>query len=178
MVLPLIVGIISGAIVGVIAEQKNRPFFPWAVYGFLFFFIAIIHLAAVGDRKYEERELEAFGFIKCAACGRMVTTEGGECRYCKAPLQRRAATASQKGDAGPEGFSGEKKFCRWCKEPFKPEYGNKCPSCGGLQIHFLKDNPLLIVLILSLASAFMALFSQIGEESLPIPSQHEQTTEF
>ncbi|MBN4053127.1 hypothetical protein JYT92_00040 [bacterium AH-315-L15] len=177
MVLPLIVGIISGAIVGVIAEQKNRPFFPWAVYGFLFFFIAIIHLAAIGDRKYEEKESEAFGFIKCPSCGGMVKGEAGECRYCKATFQSRPATAPKTPGATAE-FSGEKKSCRWCKEPFKPAYGNKCPACGGLQVHFLKDNPLLIILILCLMIAFMAVFSQVGEESLSTPSQSEEFSDF
>ncbi|MFQ5781347.1 MAG: hypothetical protein ACE5HN_11260 [Nitrospiria bacterium] len=178
MVLPLVIGIISGAITGVIAEQKNRHFLPWAVYGFLFFFVAIIHLAAIGDRKYEEKELEAFGFVKCPSCSKMVKGDATECRFCKTSLQARDATATTASDdKRAENTSGEKKFCRWCKEPFKEAYGNKCPSCGGLQIHFLRDNPMLIVLILSLMIAFLAMLSQVGDESVPISSPTEQSSD-
>lgn len=177
MVLPLVIGIISGAIVGVIAEQKNRPFFPWAAYGFLFFFVAIIHLAAIGDRKYEEKELEAFGFVKCPSCGQLVKGDATECRHCKATLEAKMTTTAESRIEGVNG-SADKRFCRWCKEPFKDAYGNKCPSCGGLQIHFLKDNPMLIVLILCMMIAFLALFSQVGDESFPISSPTEQSSDF
>lgn len=177
MIIPLIVGIISGAIVGVIAEQKNRPFFPWAVYGFLFFFIAIVHLAAIGDRKYELKELEALGFVKCPSCAQMIKVDATECRHCKTTLEAKGTAPGESRDESVH-VSEKRKFCRWCKEPFKEAYGNKCPSCGGLQVHFLKDNPMLIVLILCLMIAFLALFSQVGEEVGRDSSPTEQSFDF
>jgi len=162
MVLPLIIGIISGAIVGVVAEQKNRPFFPWAVYGFLLFFIAIIHLAALGDRKYEEDELKKLGYVKCPSCTKWVKSEGSICGHCGTALQEtHHPSASPPAETA---VPGEKKLCRWCKEHFKEEYGNKCPACGGLQIHFLRDNPLLIALILCLMLAYLVIFSQFSND--------------
>ncbi len=177
MVLPLIIGFISGGIVGVIAEQKNRKFFPWAIYGFLFFFIAIIHIAAIGDRKYEEEELDHLGFIKCPGCSKRISGESSVCQYCKLSLMEEAPAASSPTSVEPEGKS---KFCRWCKTPYKESYGNKCPSCGGLQIHLLRDNPLLIALMLCLVFAIMLVLGQMEVESPEAnsPQPMEQLNEF
>ncbi len=178
MLVPLIVGIISGAIVGVIAEQKNRPFFPWAVYGFLLFFIAIIHLAALGDRKYEVQELEKMGFVACSSCGKMVKADQPICRHCGATLQ--ASSGPQSVDTAKPA-PGKEKFCRWCNEALRDEHGNKCPACGGAQIHFLRDNPLLIALIVCLVMAYLVIFSQFSEDPFSpteprLPT--EQSSEF
>lgn len=178
MVLPLIIGFISGGIVGVIAEQKNRKFFPWAIYGFLFFFLAIIHIAAIGDRKYEEEELDRLGFIKCPACSKRIRNESTVCQYCKTTLQETGAEASPSTPAEPT--TGKEQSCRWCKIPYKEAYGNKCPSCGGMQIHLLRDNPLLIVLMICLVFAIFVVLGQMEGETLrPTGSQSmEQLNEF
>ncbi len=177
MVLPLIIGFISGGIVGVIAEQKNRKFFPWAIYGFLFFFLAIIHIAAIGDRKYEEDELDQLGFIKCPGCSKRISNESTVCQYCKITLKELDAADSPATLAEP---GGKGQSCRWCKTPYKEVYGNKCPSCGGLQIHLLRDNPLLIVLMLGLVfTVFLVLGQMEGEPLQPTGSQSmEQLNEF
>ena len=180
MVLPLIIGFISGGIVGVIAEQKNRKFFPWAIYGFLFFFLAIIHIAAIGDRKYEEEELDRLGFIKCPGCSKRISGEAKVCPYCKTTLKEvETAPPATAPESAPES-EGNNKSCRWCKTPYKEAYGNKCPSCGGMQIHLLRDNPLLIVLMLCLVFAIFVVLGQMEGESLqPTGSQSmEQLNQF
>lgn len=177
MVLPLIIGIISGGIVGVIAEQKNRKFFPWAIYGFLFFFLAIIHIAAIGDRKYEEDKLDQMGFIKCPGCGKRVSGESSVCQYCNLSLQSEESHSSAEAAKQQEAIS---KLCRWCKTPYKESYGNKCPSCGGMQIHLLRDNPLLIALMICLVFAIIIVLGQMEAEPLKTGSTQsmEQLNEF
>lgn len=155
MTLTLIIGIILGAIVGVIAEQKNRPFFPWALYGFFFFFIAIIHIAAIGDKKYEDQSPEEIGYIKCPACAEMIRREAALCRYCKTSIQE----GSSETEADPK-MSGTVRSCRWCHQEYSGAHRNKCPYCGGLQIHFLRDNPILIVLIFCLLAAILVYSAQ------------------
>jgi len=185
MLLPLIIGFISGGIVGVIAEQKNRKFFPWAIYGFLFFFLAIIHIAAIGDRKYEEEELDRLGFIKCPGCTKRISSEAAVCQYCKVTLKEVVGesptlAASESATEPSLNLKGNSKPCRWCKSKYKESYGNKCPSCGGMQIHLLRDNPLLIVLMLCLVFAIFMVLGQMEVEPLqPTGSQPmEQLTEF
>ncbi len=174
MVLPLIIGFISGGIVGVIAEQKNRKFFPWAI---LFFFLAIIHIAAIGDRKYEEDELDQLGFIKCPGCSKRISGESEVCQYCHMSLKevKPAALAETVTEPAKSG-----KLCRWCKTPYKEAYGNKCPSCGGMQIHLLRDNPLLIVLMLCLVFAIFVVLGQMEGEQVKqmSPQSMEQLNEF
>lgn len=155
MTLTLIIGIILGAIVGVIAEQKNRSFFPWALYGFFFFFLAIIHIAAIGDKKYEDQGLEEMGYMKCPACAEMVKREASLCRYCKTSIQK--GSSETEADAKT---SGTVRSCRWCHQEYSGEHANKCPYCGGLQIHFLRENRILIALIFCLLAAILVYSAQ------------------
>ncbi|MFQ5543856.1 MAG: hypothetical protein ACE5FY_05845 [Nitrospiria bacterium] len=176
MVFPLIIGIISGAIVGVIAEQKNRPFFPWAIYGFWFFFVAIIHVAVIGDKSYEDAQLKGVGYVKCPACAEMVRQDASLCKHCKTPLAGKESNIER---TRQEQSTGKTQFCRWCKQTFEGELGNKCPSCGGSQLHFLRDNPLLIALILCLLMAMFAMLAQTGGDAILSPeSTTEDTSEF
>ncbi|MFQ5589491.1 MAG: hypothetical protein ACE5F7_11710 [Nitrospiria bacterium] len=161
MILPLVIGMLLGAIVGVIAEQKNRPFFPWALYGFFFFFFAIIHIAIIGDKAYEDRQLAGMGYKKCSACAEMVAREAALCKHCGSALSENGESAQ------PGAASG--RACRWCNHPYDVDKGNQCPACGGLQKHFLKDNPVLLVLIFCLVAAFLILLSQVENQSLAPP---------
>jgi hypothetical protein len=179
MVLPLIIGFISGGIVGVIAEQKNRKFFPWAIYGFLFFFLAIIHIAAIGDRKYEELELDKLGLIKCPGCSKRVSAESVVCQYCNADLPKgRVESTTFSGEHSESKASQQR--CRWCQVQYKETYGNKCPSCGGMQIHLLRENPLLIALMLCLVFAIFLVLGRMENEPIPSDSSPpmEQLNEF
>ncbi len=155
MTLTLIIGIILGAIVGVIAEQKNRSFFPWALYGFFFFFVAIIHIAVIGDKKYEDQDLKEMGYIKCPACAEMVRREASLCRHCKTTLQ----AGSPQPEAEPK-TPGTVRSCRWCHQEYSGAHTNKCPYCGGLQIHFLRENRVLIALIICLLAAILVYSAQ------------------
>lgn len=155
MTLTLVIGIILGAIVGVIAEQKNRSFFPWALYGFFFFFVAIIHVAAIGDKKYEDQSLEEKGYMKCPTCAEMIRREASLCRHCKTTIQE----GSPQTEAD-EKTPGVVRVCRWCHQEYSGERTNKCPYCGGLQIHFLRDNRILMVLIFCLLAAILVYSAQ------------------
>lgn len=172
MVLPLVIGMLLGGVVGLIAEQKNRSFFPWAIYGFFLFFFAIIHIAVIGDKAYEDRQLAGMGYKKCPACAEMVKNEAVICKHCRTVLE---SNASVKEPVRPLGDS--QNACRWCKiQPIDLDM-NKCPSCGGLQKHLLKDNPVLLVLIFCLAAAFLIAVTQLEQESFqPRPSSEETAT--
>ncbi len=155
MILPLIIGMLLGGVVGVIAEQKNRAFFPWAIYGFFFFFLAIIHIAVIGDKAYEDRQLEGMGYKKCPACAEMVKSEAVFCKHCRTSLSPNASSSESDAPKYP---------CRWCKQDLiKPEV-NTCPACGGVQKHFLKDNPTLVLLLMGLIVAFFIMISQVEME--------------
>lgn len=170
MVLPLIIGIILGGIVGVIAEQKNRPFFPWAVYGFFFFFFAIIHIAIIGDKAYEDWQLNGMGYVKCSACAEMIRRDALICRHCKTTIGEKP-TGTESSDASSTLEMGH---CRWCKAEIGGNYANRCPSCGGLQKHFLRDNPILMVLLFFLVAVFFIVLTQVSDEPLPTaPVQNE-----
>jgi len=155
MTLTLVIGIILGAIVGVIAEQKNRSFFPWALYGFFFFFVAIIHIAAIGDKKYEDQGMEERGYIKCPSCAEMIRREAYLCKHCKTTLKEEPPQ-SEPDAKMPEAVTS----CRWCHQEYSGKHTNKCPYCGGLQIHFLRENRILMVLIFFLLMAILVFSSQ------------------
>ncbi len=166
MILPLVIGILLGAVVGVIAEQKNRSFFPWAIYGFFFFFFAIIHIAVIGDKAYENQQLAGMGYKKCPACAEMIKSDAVVCKHCQVAISENGSF--QKNPSKP-GSS-----CRWCQHAYDLEEGNKCPSCGGLQRHFLKDNPVLLVLLFCLFAAVLMLLSQVENQSItPLPETEE-----
>ncbi len=177
MVLPLIIGILLGGIVGVLAEQKNRQFFPWALYGFFFFFFAIIHIAVIGDKEYEDRQLEGMGYKKCPACAGMIHAEAIACKHCGGTAGSASPTEASHASEEVRTVSGDKGTCRWCKQTYVMTAGNKCPSCGGLQKHFLKDNPILLVLIFCLMLAFLVVLTQGSNEPLqPLSSPEELST--
>lgn len=165
MILPLVIGMLLGGVVGVIAEQKNRSFFPWAIYGFFFFFFAIIHIAVIGDKAYEDFQLKGMAYKKCPSCAEMVKTEAVFCKHCKTGLSAEA------GSPAPT----LQRPCRWCQQDLVNTELNKCPSCGGLQKHFLKDNPILIFLLFCLMVAFLSMINQVEIEtpSQSIPSSDE-----
>ncbi len=170
MILPLVIGVLLGAIVGVIAEQKNRSFFPWAIYGFFFFFFAIIHIAILGDKAYENRQLEGLGYKKCPACAEMIQSDALFCKHCNVTISEDGAFQKNPPKPGQP--------CRWCQHEYDMEKGNICPACGGLQKHYLKDNPVLLVLLFCLIAAFLMLFSQVENQGpLPIPPT-EDTASF
>ncbi|MEC4678412.1 MAG: zinc ribbon domain-containing protein [Nitrospirota bacterium] len=162
MIFPLVIGMLLGAAVGVIAEQKNRPFFPWALYGFFLFFFAIIHIAVIGDKAYEDDQLKGMAYKKCPACAEMVKNEAVFCKHCKTSLSPEISRAAP--DVLP-------RPCRWCKQDLVDPEVNKCPSCGGLQRHFLKDNPMLMILLFCLMLAFFVMLNQAEVEvEAPSPS--------
>ena len=170
MILPLIVGIILGGIVGMIAEQKNRAFFPWALYGFFFFFFAIIHIAIIGDKAYEDLQLKGMGYVKCSVCAEMIRRDASICRHCKTTIGEKTVEAQPNSAS----TTSEMKHCRWCKAETGGDEVNRCPSCGGLQKHFLRDNPILMVLLFFLVAVFFVVLTQVSEEPLPTtPAQNE-----
>jgi len=163
MVLPLIIGILLGGIVGMIAEQKNRAFFPWALYGFFAFFFAIIHIAIIGDKAYENAQLEGMGYVKCRACAEMIRRDASICRHCKTSIGEKTEVAAPIKNATAQ----EMKHCRWCQAEIGAEYVSRCPSCGGLQKQFLRENPVLMALLFFLVAAFFIVLTQVGETPLP-----------
>jgi len=173
-VLTLIIGILLGGIVGVIAEQKNRPFFPWAIYGFFAFFFAIIHISVIGDKAYEDAQLAGMGYVKCPACAEMVRRDALVCRHCRTNIREGAAVARQKEASPVPGM----KHCRWCKAEVGTEDVSRCPSCGGLQKQLLRENPVLMVLLLLLVAAFFVVLSQVGEAPLPNAPVQEEISRF
>jgi len=166
MILPLVIGMLLGGVVGVIAEQKNRSFFPWAIYGFFFFFLAIIHIAVIGDKAYEERQLLGMAYKKCPACAEMVKNEAVFCKHCKTRLSPDDPQHAADVLARP---------CRWCKQDLVNPDVNKCPACGGLQKHFLKDNPILVLLLFCLMVAFLVMINQVEMTAPPtsVPSSED-----
>ena len=173
MILPLIIGIILGGIVGVIAEQKNRPFFPWALYGFFFFFFAIIHIAVIGDKQYEDWQLRGMGYVKCAACAEMIRKDALICKHCGVKV---GTPPDEIGATEPDPKVMGR--CRWCNAAIRTDYANKCPSCGGLQRHFLRDNPVLMVLLFFLVAAFFVVLAQVSETPPPTAPIQKERTEF
>ncbi len=169
MMVFFVIALLFGGIVGVIAEQKNRPFFPWAVYGACLFQIAIIHIAVIGDKEYDDRQLAGMGYKKCPACAEWVKNEAVLCKHCKTSLSDTASLVQEVTNGQP---------CRWCQTQYDMEKGNKCPACGGLQKHFLKENPLLLILIFCLISALIIVLSSVENQPNPPLSSTEETTSF
>lgn len=74
---------ILGIIVGMIAKNKGRDFFPWWIYGTLLFIVAIVHVILIKPSEaHAEREALASGGKKCPQCAEIVKEQARVCRFC------------------------------------------------------------------------------------------------
>ena len=75
----LIFAAFLGVIPALIARSKGRDFFPWWIYGALFFIIALIHSIVI--KSNDQAKLNE-GLKRCPYCAEFIKAEAKVCRYC------------------------------------------------------------------------------------------------
>ena len=78
----VIVGLLA-IIPAKIAESKGRDFFPWYIYGFFLWIIALVHALIIGPSgtAIDNAAIQA-GNQKCPHCAEWIKREAKVCRFC------------------------------------------------------------------------------------------------
>jgi len=89
LIVGLVVTLSLGLIPAAIAESKGREHTRWWVYGFLFFFIALIHSLLINPNSEakERGRLEGGTGRKCPFCAEVVKVEAIKCKHCGSILK-------------------------------------------------------------------------------------------
>jgi hypothetical protein len=87
-------------LVGMIAKNKGRDFFPWWLYGTLLFIFAIVHVLIIRpDNDHLENEALASGGKKCPRCAEFIKAEALVCRFCSHEFDPASVTKQLTGAA-------------------------------------------------------------------------------
>ena len=80
--------LVMAMIVAFIADSKGRNWFGWALYGFIIWPIALVHvLATTSSQAAQDRmALESGAKARCPQCAELIRREAKVCPHCQRDL--------------------------------------------------------------------------------------------
>ena len=73
---------ILGFIPAMIAKSKGRSFFPWYLYGFFIFIIALVHSILIKDTSPTSNDITPETHMTCPDCKEFVRIGARKCKHC------------------------------------------------------------------------------------------------
>ena len=76
------IAFILGFIPAMIAKSKGRSFFPWYLYGFFIFIIALVHSILIKDTSPTSNDITPETHMTCPDCKEFVRIGARKCKHC------------------------------------------------------------------------------------------------